>query len=122
MSATRRTIASTSSGTIVPPDPPRRSQGMSRAPVDNDRGRAVGSRVVMEGEPSQAGSASEDGIAYLDLARVSAPACEEFLRQYVHARRPVVLTGMADGWRARHDWSPEYLADAFGETAATAAP
>jgi len=76
----------------------------------------------MEREPSQAGSASEDGIAYLDLARVPAPACGEFLRQYVHARRPVVLTGMVDGWRARHDWSPEYLADAFGDTAATAAP
>ena len=75
----------------------------------------------MERDPPAA-RPNEDGIACRELERVPAPPREEFLRQYARTRRPVVLTGMVDGWRARHDWSPEYLADAFGDTAATAAP
>jgi len=79
---------------------------------------------VADREPSSAGPrpSGDEGISYTDLERVEAPPRADFLRDYVRPRRPVVLTGMVDAWRARHHWSLEYLAETFGDTPAIAAP
>src|SRR4029450_8902510 len=75
-------------------------------------------------EPSSAGPrpSGGEGISYIDLEGGEAPPRADSPRAYVRPRRPVVLTGMVDAWRARHHWSLEYLAGAFGDTPAIAAP
>lgn len=49
------------------------------------------------------------------LVREHRPALDYFLEHYVRPRRPVVLTGMLDGWPAMDAWSPEYLRDRLGD-------
>lgn len=43
------------------------------------------------------------------------PTRDAFLRDYAYACRPVVLTDVADDWPARTQWTPERLAQRFGE-------
>lgn len=62
------------------------------------------------------------GIAYREIERVAAPSVDEFFRTYVRPRRPVVVTGLTEGWREPADWSPAALAAAYGETRVIAAP
>jgi hypothetical protein len=38
-----------------------------------------------------------------------------FQSQYLETRRPVVITGLAEGWPALSQWSPAVLANRFGE-------
>lgn len=40
-------------------------------------------------------------------------SADEFDREFL-GRRPVVLTGMTEGWRARR-WTPRYFAETFGD-------
>jgi len=79
----------------------------------------VSALAPSSGSPVPSGG---DGITYRELERVHAPTHEEFVRNYLRPRRPVVLTGVADGWHARHHWSLDYLAETFGDTPAIAAP
>jgi [protein]-arginine 3-hydroxylase / protease len=46
------------------------------------------------------------------LARVHAPTPESFVRDYVNTGTPCIITGLADGWKAR-DWTPRSLAERF---------
>lgn len=38
----------------------------------------------------------------------------EFLESYYSVNRPVILTGLTEGWPARTRWTPEYLKSNFG--------
>jgi lysine-specific demethylase 8 len=49
------------------------------------------------------------------VPRVPAPPPDVFEREYVNRSRPVILTGMIDGWPARGRWSPEYLRESYGD-------
>ncbi len=40
---------------------------------------------------------------------------EEFVSRFEAPRVPVVITGLAEGWRAAGEWTPERLVERFGE-------
>ncbi|PYS66887.1 MAG: hypothetical protein DMF69_24735, partial [Acidobacteria bacterium] len=46
-----------------------------------------------------------------------APA--EFQRRFVRENRPVVITGIADRWKAIKRWSPEYFRASFADAKVT---
>ncbi|APR79846.1 Pass1-related protein [Minicystis rosea] len=48
------------------------------------------------------------------IERISPPSPRDFERDYVRRSRPVVITGLADGWRAMSRWTPEYFKETFG--------
>jgi len=48
------------------------------------------------------------------IDRVEAPTREQFERDYVKQRKPVIITGVADQWKAFSDWTPEYLKSLAG--------
>ncbi len=50
-----------------------------------------------------------------DVERIAPPSAEEFRRQYVEARRPVIIVGAIEDWPARRSWSAEHLAAKFGD-------
>lgn len=39
----------------------------------------------------------------------------DFLKRYVHANQPVVVTHIADHWPAMQKWTPEYFKQTFGD-------
>ena len=45
-----------------------------------------------------------------------APSPIQFLRDFVSANRPVVVTDAFNDWPAMERWSLDYLADAMGDT------
>jgi jumonji domain-containing protein 7 len=45
-----------------------------------------------------------------------APRPIQFLRDFVSANRPVVVTDAFNDWPAMERWSLDYLADAMGDT------
>lgn len=49
------------------------------------------------------------------VERVERPAPREFYRRYVRANRPVVITGVADRWRATGLWTPDYFRSHFAD-------
>ena len=55
-----------------------------------------------------------------EIERVEAPTREEFEENYVKRRRPVILTGVATGWKALTEWTPEYLKSVAGDSVVTA--
>ena len=61
------------------------------------------------------------GVACDEIERIAAPSVDEFFRTYVRKRRPVVVTGLTEGWRDDR-WTPEGLAAAYGDTRVIAAP
>ena len=50
-----------------------------------------------------------------------APSPEAFRRNYLRPRRPVVLTGLTEGWRSPGDWTPTRLAEDYGTARVIAA-
>jgi Rps23 Pro-64 3,4-dihydroxylase Tpa1-like proline 4-hydroxylase len=42
-------------------------------------------------------------------------SAEKFFQQYYFQNRPVVIRGMMEHWPARHNWSPAYFAEQFGD-------
>src|SRR6185503_3121076 len=60
-------------------------------------------------------------ITVRELERVSAPSPEEFVRRFQRPRRPVVLTGLTEGWRPAAEWTAERLAREYGDTQVVAA-
>ena len=91
------------------PSPPRLPGAMSDGEADN-------------GEPADA----RDLFAWLSrevhelvshVPRVhGAPSPIQFLREFVSANRPVVVTDAFNDWPAMERWSLDYLADAMGDT------
>jgi cupin-like protein len=49
------------------------------------------------------------------LERRHNPGREVFFRDYLHANRPVILTGLLDAWPAVGKWSPQYLKSVCGD-------
>eukprot|EP00403_Amphidinium_massartii_P038600 CAMPEP_0178443712 /NCGR_PEP_ID=MMETSP0689_2-20121128/39062_1 /TAXON_ID=160604 /ORGANISM="Amphidinium massartii, Strain CS-259" /LENGTH=439 /DNA_ID=CAMNT_0020067779 /DNA_START=104 /DNA_END=1420 /DNA_ORIENTATION=+ len=47
--------------------------------------------------------------------RLHNPTAEEFFRQVVK-NRPAIISGVAEKWKARKDWTWEYLLDNLGDT------
>lgn len=50
------------------------------------------------------------------IERVERPTPRAFYERYVRRNRPVVLTGLADGWRATAVWTPDYFRAHFAAT------
>lgn len=42
-------------------------------------------------------------------------SADDFYREYFFRNRPVVLQGLAAGWKATQFWTPEYFASRFGD-------
>ncbi|KAK3016296.1 hypothetical protein RJ639_007616 [Escallonia herrerae] len=59
-----------------------------------------------------------DGFAfdYGNVKREKDLSLEEFQHEY-DGQRPVLISGLADNWRARHTWTPEQLLLNYGDTA-----
>jgi len=49
------------------------------------------------------------------IERLERPAPEEFHRRFVRMNHPVVITGVADSWKAIKHWSPDYFGSAFAD-------
>jgi len=47
--------------------------------------------------------------------RIAAPTPEVFEREWVRARRPVILTGATDHWPARRLWSADHFRERYGD-------
>lgn len=60
-------------------------------------------------------------LSVTEIERVPAPPPEVFVREYLRPRRPVVLTGLTDGWLPAAAWSFDHMAERFGDAAVTAA-
>ena len=56
-----------------------------------------------------------------ELERIDAPAPDEFVRRHLRPRRPVVLTGLTAGWRPPAEWTPERMAERYGDAYVLAA-
>ncbi len=57
----------------------------------------------------------------LDLERIEAPDTVTFVRRYLRASRPVVLTGVTEGWVPPHEWTFENIATRYGDASVIAA-
>jgi hypothetical protein len=53
--------------------------------------------------------------------RVPAPSPDAFIRDYLRPGRPVVLTGLTDGWLPPERWTPERMAAEYGDARVVAA-
>lgn len=51
------------------------------------------------------------------VPRLAAPDAAQFFRDFYHAHRPVLLTGLIDHWPAMEKWSLDYLEARFGDRA-----
>jgi hypothetical protein len=60
-------------------------------------------------------------LAVEELERVAAPDREAFERCYLRRRRPVVLTGLTEGWLPAEQWTLERMARAYGTARVVAA-
>jgi lysine-specific demethylase 8 len=56
-----------------------------------------------------------------ELERVEAPDTATFVRRYLRASRPVVLTGLTEGWVPPHEWTFANVAQRYGEASVIAA-
>lgn len=48
------------------------------------------------------------------IERVDRPSPEIFKRNFLSQNKPVIITGVADEWKARQTWTPEYFKTSFG--------
>jgi hypothetical protein len=55
----------------------------------------------------------------IPIARLSAPSRLTFHHEYVRRGRPVILTGLLDGWRGARLWSPDYFSKEYGDVSVT---
>ncbi len=73
----------------------------------------------------QSVDAGSDGpalpFAVEELERIEAPAVDAFLQRHVRPRRPVVLTGLTEGWLPPSEWTPERMAARYGDARVVAA-
>ena len=51
----------------------------------------------------------------MQIERVAAPTRAEFERNFVHKRRPVILTGVVDQWKAFSTWNLDHFRSIAGE-------
>lgn len=74
---------------------------------------------------SPAGAASGDApklpFALHALERVAAPSPAAFVRDYLRPGRPVILTGLTEGWLPLRDWTPARMAAHYGDARVVAA-
>ena len=56
-----------------------------------------------------------------ELERIEAPARDTFARQYLRGSRPVVLTGLTEGWLPAREWTLERMATRYGTARVVAA-
>jgi hypothetical protein len=56
-----------------------------------------------------------------EVERVAAPDAKTFARRYLRWRRPVVLTGLTDGWLPLGQWTLDRMARVYGTTRVVAA-
>jgi hypothetical protein len=61
------------------------------------------------------------GIAVRELERVPAPSVDDFVLRWLRPGRPVVLTGLTDGWLPPEQWTPERMAREYGDATVVAA-
>lgn len=53
------------------------------------------------------------------IARLERPSPEVLYRDYISRNAPVVLTGVADGWKAVSRWTPDYFKASFPDARVT---
>jgi cupin-like protein len=72
---------------------------------------------------SEAPVSRADGssVATTELDRVAAPPAATFMREYVRRSRPVVLTGLTEGWRPPAEWTLAHMASRYGSARVVAA-
>ncbi len=51
----------------------------------------------------------------MDIERVSAISAEQFEREYLCAKRPVVVTDALTDWDLAGRWTPRYFRREYGE-------
>jgi lysine-specific demethylase 8 len=66
-------------------------------------------------------SASPLPVDVTDLERIEAPDTKTFERRYLRAGRPVVLTGLTEGWVPPREWTFARVAERYGDAAVIAA-
>jgi len=49
-----------------------------------------------------------------EVDRIHCPSKEEFSKRYLEPGIPVLIEGVASDWQASNSWTPEYLADEYG--------
>ena len=54
-------------------------------------------------------------VDVIELERVPAPDSETFVRRYLRPGRPVVLTGLTEGWLPAREWTFPRVADRYGD-------
>ena len=107
---------------LYPAQRSRRSSLVRRARLPRDSSGAMSDGEADNGEPADA----RDLFTWLSrevhelvshVPRVlGAPSPIQFLRDFVSANRPVVVTDAFNDWPAMERWSLDYLADAMGDT------
>jgi len=70
---------------------------------------------------ARAASETWRALATTEVERVAAPSPAEFRRRWLRPSRPVVVTGLLDGWRPLDDWTPARLAARHGDAQVIAA-
>lgn len=60
-------------------------------------------------------------IAVDELERIEAPDTATFTRRYLRASRPVVLTGITEGWVPPREWTCARVAERYGDAEVVAA-
>lgn len=55
------------------------------------------------------------------IERAAAPTPEAFVRDYLRPGRPVILTGLTDGWLPAAEWTPARMAARYGDARVVAA-
>jgi hypothetical protein len=71
--------------------------------------------------PSVAAGHDAPAVTVEDIERVAAPTREEFARRYVRPGRPVVLTGLTDGWLPAAEWTLARMRTHYGDARVVAA-
>ena len=49
-------------------------------------------------------------IPFEDIERAAAPSRDVFVTRYLRPRRPVILSGLTDGWLPPAEWTAERMA------------
>lgn len=67
------------------------------------------------------GAVPELSFPVTEVERASAPAPAEFLERYLRPSRPVILSGVTEGWTPSSEWTFERMARRYGDTSVVAA-
>src|SRR5438477_8372983 len=60
-------------------------------------------------------------IPFEDIERAAAPSRDVFVTRYLRPRRPVILSGLTDGWLPPAEWTAERMAREWGDATVVAA-